>query len=269
MPHIRTYVRLMSVQCVYVYVLCVRGKDKILVTKVKRKVVAANMVVAVVAKTSFSSSGQEGAVVVVVAGRQHQRKTSKVKWLLSSVFFCSVSMWLLFCLIRSSECKDLGRRRSSSEEIDDDGGKSSSSSSSSSPLLSRQTKQLLRKRRESEVANEFSFSTGSEAAAAALPSNSCATNASSPAISSSSSSSVATANNNNTVVKIRNHMGPAHKYSIITQSILTFVTVFVFGCAIILAVFAWKRYTDSSFRYQYFKDDSKFYGFPGSQKRTG
>ena len=228
------------------------------------------MVVAVVAKTSFSSSGQEGAVVVVVAGRQHQRKTSKVKWLLSSVFFCSVSMWLLFCLIRSSECKDLGRRRSSSEEIDDDGGKSSSSSSSSSssPLLSRQTKQLLRKRRESEVANEFSFSTGSEAAAAAaaaLPSNSSATNASSPAISSSSSSSVATANNNNTVVKIRNHMGPAHKYSIITQSILTFVTVFVFGCAIILAVFAWKRYTDSSFRYQYFKDDSKFYGFPGSQ----
>lgn len=49
-------------------------------------------------------------------------------------------------------------------------------------------------------------------------------------------------------IKIRDHMGPSASYSIITQSILTFVTVFVFGCAVILAVFAWKRFTDSSFR---------------------
>ena len=56
----------------------------------------------------------------------------------------------------------------------------------------------------------------------------------------------------NTVVDISNHMGRApsgnNSYSIITQPIVTFVTVFFFGCAVLLAVFAWKRFTDSSFR---------------------
>lgn len=37
--------------------------------------------------------------------------------------------------------------------------------------------------------------------------------------------------------------------SVVTQSVLTFVTVFFFGCAIILATFAWKRFSVSPFRY--------------------
>ena len=36
--------------------------------------------------------------------------------------------------------------------------------------------------------------------------------------------------------------------SIVTQSILTFITVFVFGCAVILAVYAWKKFSESSIR---------------------
>lgn len=43
--------------------------------------------------------------------------------------------------------------------------------------------------------------------------------------------------------------------SVVTQSIVTFLTVFTFGCAILLGVSAWKRISDSSFRiplpYQY------------------
>ncbi|TRY70493.1 hypothetical protein TCAL_10103 [Tigriopus californicus] len=43
--------------------------------------------------------------------------------------------------------------------------------------------------------------------------------------------------------------------SVVTQSVLTFLTVFTLGCAILLGVSAWKRISDSSFRiplpYQY------------------
>ena len=36
--------------------------------------------------------------------------------------------------------------------------------------------------------------------------------------------------------------------SIVTQSVITFVTVFFFGCAIVLAIFAWKRFSEAPFR---------------------
>ena len=41
---------------------------------------------------------------------------------------------------------------------------------------------------------------------------------------------------------------PSRSISIVTQTLLTFVTVFFLGCAIILAIFAWKRFSDSPFR---------------------
>ena len=42
--------------------------------------------------------------------------------------------------------------------------------------------------------------------------------------------------------------GASRSISIVTQTLLTFVTVFFFGCAIVLAIFAWKRFSDSPFR---------------------
>ncbi len=36
--------------------------------------------------------------------------------------------------------------------------------------------------------------------------------------------------------------------SVVTQSILTFVGVFLVCCAVILAVFSWRRFTDPSYR---------------------
>ena len=41
---------------------------------------------------------------------------------------------------------------------------------------------------------------------------------------------------------------PSRSISIVTQTLLTFVTVFFLGCAIVLAIFAWKRFSDSPFR---------------------
>ena len=41
---------------------------------------------------------------------------------------------------------------------------------------------------------------------------------------------------------------PSRSISIVTQTLLTFVTVFFFGCAIVLAIFAWKRFSESPFR---------------------
>ena len=42
--------------------------------------------------------------------------------------------------------------------------------------------------------------------------------------------------------------GASGSISIVTQTLITFVTVFFFGCAIVLAIFAWKRFSDSPFR---------------------
>lgn len=36
--------------------------------------------------------------------------------------------------------------------------------------------------------------------------------------------------------------------SFVTQTILTFITVFFIGCAVILGVYAWKKYSQSSMR---------------------
>ena len=68
-----------------------------------------------------------------------------------------------------------------------------------------------------------------------------------------------TLNSNNATVappsparlKLRDHMLSAdtgQRVSIATQSVLTFVTVFVFGCAVGLTLYAWKRFSDSTLR---------------------
>ena len=52
-------------------------------------------------------------------------------------------------------------------------------------------------------------------------------------------------------LKLRDHLLSAdtgQRVSIAAQSVLTFVTVFVFACAIVLTIFAWKRFSDSSLR---------------------
>ncbi len=40
---------------------------------------------------------------------------------------------------------------------------------------------------------------------------------------------------------------PRRGLSVVTQSVLTFVTVFVFGCAVVLATFAWKRFSSANY----------------------
>ena len=39
--------------------------------------------------------------------------------------------------------------------------------------------------------------------------------------------------------------------SVVTQSVLTFVGVFLVCCAVLLALFAWRRITDPSYRWDY------------------
>jgi hypothetical protein len=49
-------------------------------------------------------------------------------------------------------------------------------------------------------------------------------------------------------VRLKDYVSEGGRASVALQSVLTFFTVFVLCCAVILAVFAWRKFSDSSLR---------------------